>query len=204
MLRQIKTLLSITLGVASLFAFAAQAQSINTLFRHAGDPVVNPRGNITVVEFFDYQCGHCVAMASTISNVIKSNPNVRFVFKDLPIRGPMSELAARAAIAANNQGKYFAFSHALLTTNQPLSEENILDIAKSVGLNVDKLKKDMKSSSVTNEIRNNYRLASQFNVDGTPAFFIGKTNAQDSNDVNFVLGEMSQSELQDAIDKAKK
>jgi protein-disulfide isomerase len=181
----------------------ANAQSVDSLFHHAGDPVAgNPKGNITVVEFFDYQCSHCMNMAPVIESIIKANPNVRIVFKDFPIRGPMSVYAARAAIAADKQGKYYDFSHALLTTSLSLNESNIFDIAKSVGVDTQKLKKDMDSSSVKNEIQSTYSVAHDLKIDGTPAFFVGKTNATDSHSVMFVLGEMSHSELQDAITKA--
>jgi len=186
------------------FSIAANAASVSSLFRHEGDPVAgNPNGSITVVEFFDYQCSHCINMASVIGSVIKANPDVRVVFKDFPIRGPVSEFAARAALAANKQGKYYEFSHALLLTTLSLNEDTILDIAKSAGLDMAKLKKDMNSPAINNEIKSTYSLAQQFQVTGTPAFFIGKTNAKTNSNVNFVLGEMSESELQDAINKAK-
>jgi protein-disulfide isomerase len=202
MLKKNVTFLFFVLGL--LFSFAANATSVNGLFRHAGDPIAgNPNGKITVVEFFDYQCSHCIDMAPVISSIVHANPDVRIVFKDFPIRGPMSDFAARAAIAANKQGKYYEFSHGLLTTSLSLSEDTILDIAKGNGINIDRLKKDMESSAVSNEIKSTYGLAQEFKVTGTPAFFIGKTDAKSSNDVNFVLGAMSQSDLQDAIDKAK-
>ena len=197
------------LFVAGLFitlSFTTQAQaSIALLFHQLHDPVMgNPKGNVTVVEFFDYQCGHCIAMMPMIEAIIKANPNVRVIFKDFPIRGPASEFAARAALAANMQGKYYHFSHALLTTNEPLSDETILKIAKSVGLNVATLKENMHSPRVNQQLKNNYLLAEEFNVTGTPAFFIGATHAKNSHDLNFVLGEMSQSELQSAINNAGK
>ncbi|RDI39210.1 DsbA family protein [Aquicella lusitana] len=186
-------------------SWSAHAQSINNLFHQPGDPVAgNPRGNVTVVEFFDYQCSHCITMAPVMAAIIKANPNVRVVFKDFPIRGPVSEFAARAALAANKQGKYYSFSHALLTANQPLTQESVLDMAKAEGLNVSKLKKDMNSSSVKNQLKANYNLALALKLSGTPAFFIGKTNASGNSDIRFVLGAMSQSELQDAIDNASK
>lgn len=193
-------------GLAGLsLAFAVNAQPVAGLFHHNGDPIGgNASGSVTVVEFFDYQCSHCVKMAPVMSEIIKANPDVRVVYKDYPIRGPESELAARAAIAANLQGKYTVFSHALLNSSQDLNENSILDIAKSVGLNVDKLKRDMKGKKVTDELKNTLQIAQQFNLTATPAFFIGKTSATNSDQVNFVLGEMSQSELQSAIEKASK
>lgn len=190
------------LSFSLFFAYSLTAQA-GALTRHANDTIGgNPNGKVSVVEFFDYQCSHCVNMASTIANIIQANPNVRFVFKDYPIRGEMSELAALAAIAASKQGKYYRFSHALLTTNLPLSEGNIFEIAKSVGLNTATLKKDMSSSSVKSQLRSNFAMAGQLNVNGTPAFFIGRTNANDNGES--VLGEMSQRELQEAIDKASR
>lgn len=191
----------VTIGL--LISCHAYADSTDSLLRQANDPVAgNPKGNVTVVEFFDYQCSHCVNMAPVMEAIIKANPNVRVVFKEYPIRGPQSNLASRAALAANKQSKYYTLNHALMTTNQALNENNILEIAKEAGLNTAKLKKDMNSDAVKKQIEANYALASELNITGTPAFFIGKTSAKKTYDVNFVLGEMSQTELQDAINKA--
>jgi protein-disulfide isomerase len=178
---------------------------ISSLFHDANDPVAgNPNGKITVTEFFDYQCPHCVDMAPVMGAIIKSNPNVRIVFKDFPIRGPMSDLAARAAIAANKQGKYYELSHALLTSNKPLSPDVIYQLAKDNGLDVDKLKKDMNDNSVNIQIKNNMKLAQDLKLLGTPAFFIGKTDATASDNINYVPGQMNQQQLQDAINQAGK
>lgn len=190
------------LGLA--FSFSVYAEAVNTLLRNPSDPIAgNPKGNVTIVEFFDYQCSHCMTMASVMKRIITSNPNVRVVYKDFPIRGPMSVYAARAAIAADKQGKYYQLNHALLTTRLPLNENNIFDIAKSLGLNTTKLKKDMNSRSVSKILQTNYDLARALNLNGTPAFFIGKSTSTTSNNLNFVLGEMSYNELQEAINKAK-
>jgi protein-disulfide isomerase len=206
MLRQfIKHFIWFNLSLLLAFSLAAKADSVNNLFRQAGDPVVgNPNGKITVVEFFDYQCSHCANMAAVMPLILRANPDVRIVYKEFPIRGPVSEFAARAALAANKQGKYAEFNHALLSTSLSLTDSTILDIAKSSGLNMAKLKKDMDSSSISRKLNENMQLAQRKHVTGTPAFFIGKTNAPNDEDVNFVLGEMSYNELQDAIDKAKK
>lgn len=188
-----------------LFSCAVNAEPVNALFHQANDPVAgNPKGKITVVEFFDYQCSHCINMAPVIAAIIKANPDVRVIFKEFPIRGPVSEFAARAALAANEQGKYYSFSHALLASSQPLTEETILDIAKSSGLDVNKLKKDMNSSRISSQLKKNAKLAMDLKLPGTPAFFIGKTYGKSNNDIQYVPGEMSQNELQDVINKVSK
>lgn len=197
-----KKLCLFIVSVFYLLSFTAHADALNRLLHQPGDPVIgNPKGKITVVEFYDYQCGHCVSMADTMAAVIKANPNVRFVFKDFPIRGTMSNLAARAAVAANMQGKYYPFAHALLTTSSPLSQAVIMNIAKQAGLNVARLQKDMNSAAVLNLLRNNYHLAQELGINGTPAFVVGPSNATSLKSLDLNLGEMSQSELQSAINK---
>lgn len=199
-----KQILALFTSLLLVFPLFAQAASVNSLFHQANDPVAgNPKGGVTIVEFFDYQCSHCVDMAPVVQSIIRSNWNVRVVFKEFPIRGPMSDFAARAALAANKQGKYYDFNHALMLANQPLTEESIMTIAKDVGLNVEKLKKDMDSASIKNQIRANDKLAESLKITGTPAFFIGKTNAASMNDVKFILGGMSQSQMQELIDNIK-
>lgn len=176
-------------------------QFAQSLFHQANDPFTgNPNGKITVVEFFDYQCPHCVDMAPVIEGIVKANPDVRIVFKEFPIRGPLSEYAARAALAANMQGKYFVFSHALLLNKEPLSQAKILEIAKNVGLNVEQMKQDMTSKKVDDQLKANVKLAQDLKLFGTPAFFIGKT---DSTDIQYIPGQMNQTQLQQVIDKAK-
>lgn len=175
----------------------------NALFHQSADPVAgNPDGKITIVEFFDYQCPHCIDMAPTMEAIIKANPNVRIIYKDFPIRGPMSEMSARAALAAQKQGKYHALSQALLTANKPLTQDTILDIAKNKGLNVEKLQQDMNDSTVDNQLKANIKLAQNLKLLGTPAFFIGKTDGK--SDINYVPGQMDQKQLQDMIDKMDK
>jgi len=170
------------------------------LFNQTNDPIAgNPAGKVTVVEFFDYQCPHCVDMAPVMSEIIKSNPDVRVIYKEFPIRGPMSDFAARAALAANKQGKYVDFSHALLTADKPLTKEVVFGIAKDKGINVDQLQKDMSDASITSQLKSNMVLAQNLKLFGTPAFFIGKTSG---GSIEYVPGQLSQQELQKLIDKA--
>jgi len=201
-LNHMRIVLSV-LAFGLLASFAVHAQSVNALFHNGLDPVAgNPKGKITVVEFFDYDCGHCISMAPVMDSILKTNSNVRIIFKDLPIRGPMSEFAARAAVAAQLQHKYYVFNHALLVARRPLSPQSVMQIAEQVGLNTEQLKRDMNSKAVRTQINSNLALANQLGVNGTPAFFIGKTNASDSEQVKMILGEMSKGELQDAIKQA--
>lgn len=175
------------------------------LFHTPGDPIGgNPNGKVTIVEFFDYQCSHCIDMVPTVDAIIKANPEVRVVYKEFPIRGPMSETAARATLAANKQGKYSELSHAILASKQPLTQELILKLAKESGLDVEKLKKDMHDKAVESELDATMKLAKDLKLFGTPAFFIGKTDASSASALTYVPGRMEQKQLQAEIDKASK
>jgi len=176
------------------------------LFHQSTDPVAgNPNGKITLVEFSDYQCGHCINMSPVVDALIKKNPNLRVVLKEFPIRGPLSETAAKAAIAAQKQGKYYEFRVALMSNkNGSLTEEGIYNIAKSVGLDVNKLKTDMKSTDVAQQIKNNYKLAQDLQLMFTPVFFIAKSdiNAKSNPDsVIFIPGGVDIEQLNQAIAK---
>lgn len=176
----------------------------NALFHQANDPIAgNPNGKVALVEFFDYQCPHCVDLAPVVASLIKANPDLRVIYKDFPIRGPMSDLAARAAVAANMQGKYDAFSHALLTTNQPLTQDSIFKIAKDNGINVDQLKKDMNNPKVLDQIKANLALAQNLKLFGTPALFIAGPNGQNGKGtISYMPGQFPQDQLQAAIKQA--
>ncbi len=177
-------------------------QFVQALFHNAKDPIAgNPKGVVTIVEFFDYQCSHCVSMTPVLSETVKTSPNVRVVFKEFPIRGPVSDFAARAALAANMQGKYVAFHDALMKAKQPLTEDIVLSTAKDVGLNIDTLKKDMSSPAVQDQIAANKKLATELKLLGTPAFFIGKTDASAASSINYIPGEIQMPQLIELIKK---
>lgn len=176
------------------------------IFHQASDPIAgNPNGTITLVEFSDYQCPHCIDMAPVVDNLIKKNSNLRVVMKEFPIRGPLSETAAKAALAAQKQGKYFEFHNALMKSKtEPLTEDSIYSIAQSAGLDVNKLKADMKDKSVDQQIKNNYKLAQDLQLIYTPVFFIAKSNinAKSSpDDVIFIPGGVGEDQLNAAITK---
>lgn len=184
---------------------------VDGLFHASADPVAgNSNGKITVVDFFDYQCPHCVKMTPVLEGIIKANPNVRVVFKEFPIRGPISEFASRVALAAKNQGKYFEFHKALMklsSTTPTLTEDSVLQVAKSVGLNMDQLKADMKADAVNQQIKDNYKLAQGLQLIGTPAFFIAKSDVtKDAKPtaIVFIPGQVDQAQLQTVIEKIGK
>lgn len=181
------------------------SQYADALFRQKSDPVTgNKEGVVTVVEFFDYQCPHCVDMAPVIEEVVKSSPNVRIVYKEFPIRGEMSDYAARAALAANMQGKYYPLHHALLTAKQPITKELVTKLAKKADVDITQMEKDMDGSTVREQLKNNLKLAQDLKLFGTPAFFIGKTDATKSAKIDYVPGQLNTKQLQNAIEKAAK
>lgn len=188
-----------TQKVASSFA--------TPLFHQNKDPIAgNPNGKVTIVEFFDYQCPHCNQMPPVMDAIIKANPDVRIVYKEFPIRGPVSQFAAKAALAAHLQGKYGVFSHALLTAaaKEALTEDGILKIAQQSGLNVAQLTKDMHSATIADQLQTIIKLGQDLKLFGTPAFFIANTATTNPGNINYVPGQMNQQQMQAAIDQAIK
>lgn len=190
-------------------AKTAIIKNADTLFSGNMTLIGNPKGNVTLVEFFDYQCSHCKRMAPVISELVKNNNNLRVIYKELPILNEQSELAAKAALAASMQGKdkYKAMHNALIKLQQRLNEKLIFETAKSAGLNVEKLKKDMKSEKITAELQENNLLAKKLRLAGTPAFIIAATpdgKFQNDESPSFIPGAASEESLQNIIkDKSK-
>jgi len=108
-----------------------------------------------------------------VTQLQHDDPNVRVVYKDYPILGEASELAARAALASNAQGKHVAFHEALLDSEEELTPETILALATAVGLDTEQLLKDMESPSIHTTIKRNQALARELGVNGTPGFIVG-------------------------------
>jgi len=137
-------------------------------------PIVgNPNGDVTIVEFSDYQCPYCKRAHTAVKSVLAADSQVKIVFKDLPILGEPSRIAAFAALAARAQNKHLAFHDALMESNGKLDRARIMEIAGSVGLDVAKLQKDMDDPRLKEIIERNMALASALGVRGTPAFVIG-------------------------------
>lgn len=154
---------------------AALANLQGQIFANPGDPVIgNPDGDVTVVEFFDYQCGYCKRMVDPVMQLLKQDPQVRWVMKEFPILGPASVTAAHASVAARNQGAYQAFHVALMRYRGRLSDAVVFQTAREVGLDIEKLKADMSSPEIQKTIQDATVLARTLGVNGTPAFIIGK------------------------------
>ncbi len=133
----------------------------------------NPDGDITVVEFFDYNCGYCKRGLSDVVKLVESDPKVRVVFKELPILSKGSEEAAHVALAAKRQGKYWEMHKAMLGAKGHMDEAAALRIAEKLGLDMDKLKADMVSPEVKAEVEKSEALAKKMGVNGTPHFLVG-------------------------------
>jgi protein-disulfide isomerase len=181
----------------------AALKNASSLFNQNSDPVIgNPSGKITLVEFFDYQCPHCVDMDADVMAIIKANPNLRVVMKEFPIRGPLSLYASKAALAAAKQGKYLEFHEAIMKSAQALSQDKVMALAKTVGLDVQKLKTDMESSAIDAQVKGTYKLAQDLQLYGTPALFIAKSETpKDAKLIEFIPGQVDQKYLQGSIDK---
>ncbi len=147
------------------------------LFASTDDYIVNPMGRIPVVEFFDYQCGYCKKFHPTLAQLLKADKSVRVVFKEFPILGDVSVIASRAALAAKIQGKYLVFHNALMSLRRRLTESLIFQVAKDVGLDVARLKKDMDSREVLAVIQLNRALATELGIRGTPSIVVGQQMA---------------------------
>jgi protein-disulfide isomerase len=164
------------------------AQSVEVLSKEllagAASPVAgNPQGDVTVVEFFDYHCGYCKRVAPAVKALLDSDPNVRLVYKELPILGPDSIVAARAALAANRQGKYQGFHDALFAADS-LAEPAVLALAAAQGLDVERLRADMADPAVTAELEKNVAMSTPLGINGTPGFVVGNTVAPGALDLN--------------------
>jgi protein-disulfide isomerase len=133
----------------------------------------NPNGKITLVEFFDYRCGFCKHAAGAVTQLQKDDPSVRVVYKDLPILGETSELAAKAALASRAQGKHQAFHEALLASKNELSKAEVLHIAADVGLDTKRLEAEMAKPEWQTVIDRNRALARELGINGTPGFIVG-------------------------------
>ncbi|MEX1154780.1 DsbA family protein [Parvibaculum sp.] len=133
----------------------------------------NPKGDVTIVEFFDYTCGHCKRSFEPLIDFVDADGNIRLVLKEFPILGPRALEAAKAALAARKQGRYFEMHRALFEHEGHLTEKALMEIAAKAGLDGPKLEKDMADPMLMDAFSRHYALAEALGIEGTPAFVIG-------------------------------
>ena len=144
------------------------------LYRPAASPVVgNVKGDVPVIEFFDYNCGYCKKALSELAQLVDKDKKVRVILKEFPILAKGSEEASRVALAAKMQGKYWEFHRAMLESPGQANEASALRIADKLGLDMARLKKDMTSPEVKKEIEETRQLATKMGIQGTPHFIVG-------------------------------
>lgn len=145
------------------------------LLDYPGTPTVGPDdAQVSVVEFFDYNCGYCKQVANDVDRLINEEKNVRVIFKELPILSETSEEASRYALAADKQGKYLEYHKALMNHQGSINEDVLTKTAKDIGLNVEQLKKDANTQDIRDQLAKNVELARELGVRGTPFFVIGR------------------------------
>lgn len=166
------------------------------LYRDPDSPVGgNPNGDVVIVEFNDYQCPYCKRAYQAVKSVVGADGKVKIVYKDLPILGEASKIAANAALAAAKQGKHQPLHNALMEFTGKLDRDKILEIAVGVGIDRARLEKDMEDPKLKAIIDRNLALASALGVRGTPAFVIGK---------QFVPGAVDAAALKQLIAEARR
>lgn len=184
----------------------SQKQAKDALKKYHDDLFNNPdaprlgdakKADVTLVEFFDYHCGYCKRLLPTLVKLTEEDKKLSVVFKEFPILSEDSVLASRAALAANRiaKDKYFDFHSALMKHNGKYDEKTLMEIAKKVGINADKLKKEMDKPDVTVILDKNRELGEALGVRGTPAMVIGDT---------LLPGALPYEDIKSAIENARK
>ena len=155
----------------------------------------NPKGDVTIVEFFDYNCGYCRRAHPTVKSVVSSDGKIRVVHKQFPILSEESKVAARMALAAAKQGKYFEMHNALMEARGQISAPVMAQIVADLKLDAQRLTKDMDDPAIAAHIEKIATLARALGVNGTPAFVIGN---------QLIPGAVDADTMKAAIAKARK
>ena len=197
-----RNLLAVTAGAAAFGAMPprlAFSQEITekTVFHDPDAPVLgNPKGDVTVVEFFDYQCPYCKKIHPMLEKVVREDGNVRLVLKDWPVFGGASIFAAQAVLGAAQIGKYEPAMEALMKTTGKLTEEVVEKTLTGAGLTMKEIAAAVNehSAKISGLLDRNYSQALAFNFAGTPSFVIGRTT---------FAGVLDEKGLKEAIAEAR-
>ena len=154
----------------------------------------NPDGDVTVVEFFDYNCPYCRRAMSEVQGLLDADQDVRLVYREWPILSEGSVFAAKAALAAREQDKYEEFHWALMGMEERAEEASVMRLAEEIGLDVKRLRTDMDEPEVQEHIDESMRLSQALGFNGTPSFVIGD---------DLVPGFVEQDQLEALVDKTR-
>ncbi|MGF1623993.1 MAG: DsbA family protein [Alphaproteobacteria bacterium] len=180
---------------AAQAAQAAIGDRADDLLHDPDSPVAgNPDGDVTLVEFFDYNCPYCRQVAPVMAEAMAADPELRVVYKEFPILGEGSDFAARAALAADRQGRYLAFHEAMMAHQGTVDRNVTLVLAEDVGLDLERLEADMADPAIRAAINRTYELAGALQINGTPGFVVGDT---------IIPGAVDLATLQAAIGQAR-
>lgn len=155
-------------------AVSVLKQNMSFLSNGKHPQIGNPKGDITVVEFFDYNCGYCKHALKSVQELTDKDKNVKVIFMEFPILSPTSATASKWAVAANMQGKYWAFHQAALESTAPKDDANLAKIAQSVGMDVEKARKDAEGKEVEAYMKSVREFGDKLKITGTPAFIVGQ------------------------------
>jgi protein-disulfide isomerase len=173
-------------------AIAAQQKALTA---NPADPEIgNPQARVSVVEFYDTRCPYCREMRPELTALAQQDPNVRVVFKDIPILGPNSVIEARALLAAQRQGSYAAMQAAIMSGSEPPTDADLRATATRLGMNPDRLIRDMDDPAIAARLAANTALAQALGINGTPALVIGN---------QLIPGAISPADLKKLVDQAQ-
>ena len=142
------------------------------------------KGDVAIVEFFDYRCPYCKALQPMLDALLREDKHLRIIYKEYPVLGDASTFATRAALAARAQGKYAAFHHALMAVQGDLDDRVVLKVAASVGLDPDKIKKAMHAPEIDRIIATNAALGDALYIEATPTLIVGNTLIPGAPDID--------------------
>lgn len=155
------------------------------IYEDPNAPVIgNPQGDVTLVMFFDYRCPYCKKVSDVVEQLARTDPSVRVVYKEFPILGRASLVAARVALAAERQGKYIEFHRAMMKTRGRITDDNIMSVARDVGLDMARLKQDLADPEIDKMIERNKELAAALHIHGTPAYVVNSKVARGTGDLD--------------------
>ena len=174
-------------------------QNAQTLFSSARQVTLgNPQGDVTLVEFFDYNCGYCKRALPDLINLMKADPKLKVVLKEFPVLGPGSVEASQVAVAVRMQDhsgkKYLEFHQKLLGGRGQADRARALAVAKEVGLDMARIEKDMASDEVRGTISESMELADKLGLNGTPSYVVGP---------NVVVGAVGYDALKDKVETVR-